>query len=128
LNRLVTTQAGLWFIVYWKKFSKTEPQLYVDIKHSPFQSHATIPFNSSLNMCLLYRTQSATLENLLATGEFGADTSVGGGDEEPCVPDVTPEQVWRHQLAILFSFLSLLYFFSTKECAIVGNDVMLTYL
>jgi hypothetical protein len=34
----------------------------------------------------------ATLENLMATSEFGADTEIGK-NEEPCVPDVTPEEV-----------------------------------
>lgn len=38
------------------------------------------------------RTMHATLENLLASSEFGANTDMGEPDE-PCVPDVTPEEL-----------------------------------
>ncbi len=41
------------------------------------------------------RTQDATLENLLSSGEFGASAGMGASSssDEPCVPDVTPEEV-----------------------------------
>jgi hypothetical protein len=44
---------------------------------------------------IVFRTQDATLENLLSGDEFGASTDVGSSSssDEPCVPDVTPEEV-----------------------------------
>jgi len=41
------------------------------------------------------RTHDATLENLLSSGEFGASAGMGASSssDEPCVPDVTPEEV-----------------------------------
>jgi hypothetical protein len=41
------------------------------------------------------RTQDATLENLLSSDEFGASAGMGASSssDEPCVPDVTPEEV-----------------------------------
>ena len=39
----------------------------------------------------------ATLENVFSSGEFGAEAEVNGGleDEEPCVPEIDPEEVNR---------------------------------